>query len=147
MSATAQIDWSKYQAPASAPSIDFSKYGSGPTAADKEQPAGAGLRFIESLGAGLPGYNKDDAFSAVKDAGSGLVHIFSHPIDSANLLYHGTVDPMELTNQDAIARMKKQGVMNKINGAVEWAESGVPFLGPALGHAGKQMESGDVAGG
>src|SRR6266702_3945858 len=147
MSAPAQIDWNKYQAVPSTPAIDFSKYEAGKTSTNQEQPVGAGQRFIESLGAGLPGYNKDDAFAAVKDASSGVIHMFSHPLDSASLAYHGVVDQMELTNKDAIERMKKAGVMNKINGAIEYAESGVPFLGPQLAKAGQQFESSDVAGG
>src|SRR5262249_53639267 len=108
---------------------------------------GGGKRFMQSFGEGLPGYDPNDAFSAIKDVGSGLYHIFSHPIDSTNLLYHGTVDPMELTNQKAMARLPQAGVANKLTGAIEYAESGVPFLGPALAHAGEQNESGNWAGG
>jgi hypothetical protein len=128
-------------------SVDYDalakKHGAVPSASEKPEQPG----FFESLGAGLPGYKKDDAFSAVKDAGSGLYHIFTHPLDSANLMYHGVVDPMQLTNEDAVARMKKAGVANKINGAIEYAESGVPFLGPQLAKAGQQFEEGNVAGG
>jgi hypothetical protein len=109
----------------------------------KPEPKG----FLRSLGETLPGYHADDAFGAIKDLGSGMYHIFTHPVDSANLTYHGIIDPMELTNRDAVARMKKAGVLNKVNGAIEWAESGVPLFGPALAGAGQQMESGDVAGG
>lgn len=128
-------------------SVDYDalakKHGAVPSASEKPEQAG----FFESLGAGLPGYKKDDAFSAVKDAGSGLYHIFTHPVDSANLMYHGIVDPMQLTNEDAVARMKKAGVANKINGAIEYAESGVPFLGPQLAKAGQQIDEGNLAGG
>lgn len=128
-------------------SVDYDalakKHGAVPSASEKPEQPG----FFESLGAGLPGYKKDDAFSAVKDAGSGLYHIFTHPVDSANLMYHGIVDPMQLTNEDAVARMKKAGVANKINGAIEYAESGVPFLGPQLAKAGQQIDEGNLAGG
>lgn len=103
--------------------------------------------FLESLGAGLPGYDPNDSFAAIKDAASGLYHIFTHPVDSANLVFHGVIDPMQLTNEDAIARMKKAGVMNKVNGAIEWAESGVPFIGPQLAKAGQQNEAGNWTGG
>src|SRR5258708_9730600 len=114
MSATAQIDWSKYQEPASAPAIDFSKYESGKTVKTGEDTAPK--RLLDSIKEGLPGYHEDDAYDAIKDIGSGLYHIFTHPIDSANLTYHGIVDPMELTNKDAIERLKKKGIGNKING-------------------------------
>lgn len=142
MGNTPQIDFGS-PPPTAAPDIDFSK----PARAASTPEASKQKGFMESLGESLPGYNKDDAFSAIKDLGSGMYHIFSHPIDSANLAYHGVVDPMQLTTQDAVARMKKQGVMNKINGAIEYAESGVPFLGPAMAKAGQQNEEGNWAGG
>lgn len=113
-------------------------------AAEPKQPQKEG--FLESLGAGLPGYNKDDAFAVLKDAKTGFYHMFTHPADSANLLYHGVVDPMQLTNEKAVARMKQEGVLNKVTGAIQYAESGIPFMGPALSKAGEQAESGNIPG-
>jgi hypothetical protein len=47
----------------------------------------------------------------------------------------------------AEARMKAPGVSNKVIGAGEYLESGIPFIGSNLIHAHEQFEKGNLAGG
>jgi hypothetical protein len=116
--------------------------------ASKQTPAPSEKEgFTKSFGATLPGYHEDDPLGAFKDLWAGGKQMLTHPLDSANTLLHGVTDPMQETNQEAIQRLKSPGISSKATGAVEWLESGVPFLGPLLAKAGNQFANKDVGGG
>jgi hypothetical protein len=108
-------------------------------------PQGEG--FGKSFGATLPGYHEDDPFGAFKDLWSGAKEMLAHPLVSTSLIGHGIVDPMQETYEAGTKRFAQPGAGNKIAGAAEWLESGIPMLGPMLAKAGHQFESGDVGGG
>ena len=140
-----QIDWSKYQQPAAAPSIDFSKYSSGGTssgAGTGETPAPGPLtRFIQSFGAAtgappkLSDYLEGPAFAAM------------HPIESAKLLASAQSDAVQHEIDEAYRLYHTPGAGNKIAGLARGLNSVIPILGPLMGHATEQLQSGDVAGG
>src|SRR5262249_35501275 len=118
------------------------------TAADldsKDAPSKEG--FWHSFAVMLPGYHEDDPWGALKDFVEGAKTMGKHPIESGKVLYQGVTDPMAATAESGLERMKKPGVMNKLAGAVEYLEGGIPGLGPALAKAGHQFENGDIAGG
>lgn len=116
------------------------------TAADlDQQPKKEG--FWHSFAVTLPGYHEDDPWGALKDFVEGAKTMGKHPIESGKLIYHGVTDPMAATAEAGKARMKQPGIMNKISGAVEYLEGGVPGLGPMLAKAGHQIENNDWAGG
>src|ERR1019366_9112980 len=50
-------------------------------------------------------------------------------------------------SQMGLDRMKQPGWINKAAGALEYAEGGVPIVGPGLVKGGRQFETGDYAGG
>jgi hypothetical protein len=70
-------------------------------------------------------------------------HLVNIPINLAKGLVTSSGQASEL----GLERMKQPGIVNKLAGALEYVEGGVPFIGPALVGAGRQMESGDIAGG
>lgn len=47
----------------------------------------------------------------------------------------------------AINRFERPGVLNKVKGAEEYIESGIPWAGPSIVRSGEQFASGDYAGG
>lgn len=121
----------------------YPQYSDLPRTSAASQPEG----FWHSFSAFLPGYHEDDPLGALKDLVSGTKTLAMHPGESAKLLYHGVTDPMQQTTEAGLARMKQPGIGNKVAGAAEYLEGGIPIVGPALAKAGHQFESGNVAGG
>ncbi len=111
------------------------------------EPPGAIQRFKESLRGGLgfsPEGGVGDDWSQI---GAGLKQEVTHPIESAKLLLDSLWKGQEEVFGKGMERVNRPGVMNKIEGAAQLAESGVPIAGPILSQAGEQFEKKDVAGG
>src|SRR5690348_9398655 len=138
-SPTFTIEDDEQKKPAAAPKFEIAEA--------ETQPKPALQRFQESF-RGAMGFNPEgSATSDIKDIGAGFKEMAGHPIESAKLLTHGIIDPMQATAQAGLERMRKPGLGNKIAGGAEYLEGGVPLIGPWLAGAGHQFESGDIAGG
>lgn len=70
-----------------------------------------------------------------------------HPANIPINLVKGVVEGSADASQQGLDRMKQPGYMNKVIGALEYVEGGIPFIGPSLVKGGRQLESGDIAGG
>lgn len=103
-------------------------------------PPGPLSRFATSAAQALGAPDK------LSDYIQGPKQLIEHPIDSAKLLGGAMLDSQTSTAQSGLDRMHQPGLGNKLAGGLEYAESGIPLLGPALAHAGHQAESGDYAG-
>jgi hypothetical protein len=111
------------------------------------QPPGALDRYRTSLRGGMGLKPEGGPVDDIKQIGSGLKQEFSHPIDSAKLLLEALMNSQQEVFNKGQERVKKPGVMNKVEGAAQLAESGLPGVGPILSQAGEEFEKKDVAGG
>lgn len=106
---------------------------------------------------GVQGFNQ--ATIGSPDAGSFLsraIDSYKHFTPDNPLIVAGTMGmspSLDLLRSSGDAsnlglqRMRQPGIMPKIAGGLEYLEGGIPFLGPNLVHAGRTMESGNIAGG
>ena len=83
----------------------------------------------------------------LSDFWEGPKYAIQHPIDSAKLLGGSMLHAQTDTAQRGLDEMKAAGFGNKIQGATDYLESGIPVIGPMLSKAGHQLTSGDIAGG
>jgi hypothetical protein len=111
------------------------------------EPPGAVQRGKEGLRETMGFSPEGGPVEDVKQIGAGLKQEFTHPIDSAKLLLDALMKGQQDVFGKGMERINKPGVMNKVEGAAQVAESGVPGLGPILSGAGEKFEKGDVAGG
>lgn len=100
----------------------------------------------ESLRGGMGLKPEGGVEDDLKQIGSGIKREFTHPIDSAKLLLEGLYKGQQDVFEKGTERFNKPGVMNKVTGAAQVAESGIPGVGPILSAAGEQAEKGDYAG-
>jgi hypothetical protein len=130
----------KYEANPKATEDDLAKF--------EAKPKGAGQRFTESFRQGLGFAPEGGPKEDISQIGQGFKQMVTHPIESGKLLVgEGIIKPMQETAESGIARMKQPGFGNKLAGATEYLESGIPVIGPWLAGAGHQFENRDIAGG
>ena len=114
-------------------------------AANAPKQAGAISRFSESFSTGLgakPGF-----VDTLKDMGSGLKQMVTHPITSGNLLLHGAVDAQQEVIDKAYQEQQSPDFWTQAKGYIRGAESAIPLVGPMLSKAGDEFASGNLAGG
>ena len=110
------------------------------------QPPGAVKRLLTQA-VGLP-ENVDTSWQANKAVLPSLAqprtwwNATKQAVESLNPL--GGMSDAETSAEN---RFKQPGAMNKVNGILEWLESGFPYAGPAKVRGDEQMLSGDTAGG
>lgn len=106
---------------------------------------GALSRFNDSLSTGLgakPGF-----VDTLKDMGSGLKQMATHPIDSAGLLLHGAADAQQEVIDKAYQEQQSPDLGTRAKGYVRGAYSAIPLVGPLLSKGSDEFSSGNVAGG
>lgn len=104
------------------------------------------MRFKHGLRSAMGFPEEGGLKSDIEQIGSGFKQMATHPIDSATDLAKGVFGGQEDVAGKGIERMSRPGAMNKVEGAAQWLESGVPFVGPLMSSAGESAESGDYAG-
>lgn len=84
----------------------------------------------------------------VSQAGTEINNAVTNPSQTAKTTGKGVVSSFVSPEAQATAEhtFKQPGIGNKVGGAVEYLESGVPFIGPGLVKASEQARSGNYAG-
>lgn len=110
--------------------------------------------FKRSLRAGMGLQPEGGFWDDISQIGAGFKQMASHPLVSANDLVEGLWSGQEDVAEKGKARMRGDTklapggsrLVDQISGAAQYAESGVPVVGPILSRMGEQTEEGDYTG-
>lgn len=102
--------------------------------------------FKRSLRTGM-GFSPEGGLSDdISQIGSGFKQMRQHPLDSLSDLISGLASSQQDVYDKGMARAKRPGLMNSIEGGAQVLESGIPLIGPILSRMGEQTEEHDYAG-
>ena len=75
----------------------------------------------------------------------GAPYLLRHPLESAKLMGSAALEAHREAAGVGLRRMREPGLVSKGVGALQYAASGVPLLGPAMVLTGEEMARGDIS--
>ncbi|KKK56104.1 hypothetical protein LCGC14_3067870, partial [marine sediment metagenome] len=75
----------------------------------------------------------------------GAPYLLRHPLESAKLMGGAALEAHREAAGVGLKRMREPGLVSKGVGALQYAASGVPLLGPAMVLTGEEMARGDIS--